>query len=85
MAQSLLNWYNRHIGLVGDESALELRIIQVFALMTRLTDQNPSEAELANGVKSLYDHPIHGKRVKLARHNVVMTSGMQQSSQEVYF
>jgi len=58
--QAPLNWYNRRIELAADKFALELSgNSQAFAnLMTKLTDQNLSEAEPSRWVKLLfYDHP----------------------------
>ena len=64
-----LNCYNRHIELEADKTALELdNKPQAFiSLMTKLTDQNLSEAEPARWAKLLfYDHPTYNERVKLA-------------------
>ncbi len=64
-----LNWYNRRMELEADKTALELgNNPQAFvSLMTKLTDQNLSEAEPARWAKLLfYDHPTYNERVKLA-------------------
>jgi STE24 endopeptidase len=64
-----LNWYNRRMELAADESALELgnNPRAFVSLMTKLTDQNLSEAEPARWAKLLfYDHPSYNERVKLA-------------------
>ncbi len=69
MFQPLLNWYNRRVELKADRSALELsRNPQAFiSLMTKLTDQNLSEANPSRWIKLLfYDHPTYNERVKLA-------------------
>jgi len=68
--QPLLNWYNRRIELAADKSALELsNNPQAFInLMTKLTDQNLSEAEPSKWAKLLFhDHPTYNERVTLAR------------------
>ena len=73
MFQPLLNWYNRRIELEADRSALELsNNPQAFInLMTKLTDQNLSEAEPGRWAKLLfYDHPTYGERVKLAHKSI---------------
>ena len=69
MFQPLLNWYNRHIELAADKVALELsKNPKAFInLMTKLTDQNLSEAEPSRWAKFLfYDHPTYNERVNLA-------------------
>jgi len=71
--QPALNWYNRRIEIAADETALALsNNPQAFiALMTKLTDQNLSEAEPSQWAKLLfYDHPTYNERVKLA-HNYI--------------
>ena len=68
--QPALNWYNRRIEIAADETALALsNNPQAFiALMTKLTDQNLTEAEPGRWVKLLfYDHPTYNERVKLAQ------------------
>jgi STE24 endopeptidase len=65
-----LNWYNRRVELAADKTALQLSSNpQAFvSLMTKLTDQNLSEAEPAQWAKFLfYDHPTYSERLKLAR------------------
>ncbi len=64
-----LNWCNRRVELAADETALELSSNpQAFvSLMTKLTDQNLSEAEPAHWAKLLfYDHLTYNERLKLA-------------------
>ena len=71
--QPALNWYNRHIEIEADKTALELsNKPQAFiGLMTKLTNQNLSEAEPSHWAKLLfYDHPPYNDRVKLA-HNYI--------------
>jgi len=77
--QPALNWYNRRLEIAADETALALsNNPQAFiGLMTKLTDQNLSEAEPSQWAKLLfYDHPPYNERVKLA-HNYI--SRCQQS------
>jgi STE24 endopeptidase len=67
--QPVLNWYSRRIERAADETALALsNNPQAFiALMTKLTDQNLTEAEPSRWTKLLfYDHPTYNERVKLA-------------------
>lgn len=67
--QPLLGWYHRHIELAADKAALELsNNPQAFvSLMTKLTDQNLTEAEPGRWAKVLfYHHPTYNERVKLA-------------------
>jgi STE24 endopeptidase len=74
--QPALNWYNRRVETAADETALALsNNPQAFiGLMTKLTDQNLSEAEPSRWVKLLfYDHPTYNERVKLA-HNYISRS-----------
>ena len=74
--QPALNWYNRRIEIAADETALALSSNpQAFiALMTKLTDQNLTEAEPDQWVKLLfYDHPTYNERIKLA-HNYISRS-----------
>jgi STE24 endopeptidase len=71
--QPALNWYNRRVEIAADETALALsNNPQAFiALMTKLTDQNLTEAEPSRWAKLLfYDHPTYNERVKLA-HNYI--------------
>ena len=75
-----LNWYNRRVELAADETALELSSNPraFVSLMTRLTDQNLSEAAPAPWVKLLfYDHPTYNERVKLA--HTTQASSVQNS------
>jgi STE24 endopeptidase len=68
-----LNWYNRRVEMAADETALALsNNPQAFiTLMTKLTDQNLTEAEPGRWAKLLfYDHPTYNERVKLA-HNLI--------------
>jgi STE24 endopeptidase len=71
--QPALNWYNRRTETGADETALALtNKPQAFiTLMTRLTDQNLSEAEPGRWTKLLfYDHPTYNDRIKLARNYI---------------
>jgi STE24 endopeptidase len=71
--QPALNWYNRRIEIEADDTALELsNNPQAFSgLMTKLTNQNLTEAEPGHWAKLLfYDHPTYNERVKLA-HNYI--------------
>ena len=80
MYRSALNRYNRHIETAADETALVLSDNpQAFAsLMTKLTDQNLSEAEPSKWVRLLfYDHPTYNERIKLA-HNYGSRSDTKQ-------
>jgi STE24 endopeptidase len=73
VSQPVLNWYNRRIEIAADETALALsNNPQAFIdLMTKLTNQNLTEAEPGRWTKLLfYDHPTYNERVKLA-HNYV--------------
>ena len=79
LLQPALNWYSRRAETSADETALALtNKPQAFVtLMTKLTDQNLSEAEPGRWAKLLfYDHPTYNERVKLA-HNYI--SGSQRS------
>lgn len=63
-----LNWYNRRIEIQADETAFALtgNPRAFIALMTKLTDQNLTEAEPSRWAKLLfYDHPTYNERVKL--------------------
>jgi Zn-dependent protease with chaperone function len=67
--QPALNWYNRRVEMAADETALALsnNPLAFVALMTKLTDQNLTEAEPSHWAKLLfYDHPTYNERVKLA-------------------
>jgi len=71
--QPALNWYNRRVEIEADETALALsNNPQAFiGLMTKLTDQNLTEAEPSRWAKLLfYDHPTYNERVKLARNYI---------------
>ena len=64
-----LNWYSRHIELAADKAALQLSDNPegFINLMTKLTDQNLSEAEPVHWERVLFrDHPSYNERVKLA-------------------
>ncbi len=64
-----LNWYSRRIELAADKAALELSDNPegFINLMTKLTDQNLSEAEPVHWERVLFrDHPSYNERVKLA-------------------
>ena len=84
ISQPLLNWYHRRIELAADKAALELsNNPQAFIdLMTKLTDQNLSEAEPSKWVKLLfYDHPTYNERIKLAHDYVVIASRSPERSE----
>jgi STE24 endopeptidase len=71
--QPALNWYNRRVEIAADETALALsNNPQAFvSLMTKLTDQNLTEAEPSQWAKLLlYDHPTYNERVELARNHI---------------
>ena len=71
--QPALNWYNRRVEIAADETALALsNNPQAFvSLMTKLTDQNLTEAEPSQWAKLLfYDHPPYNERVKLAHSHI---------------
>jgi STE24 endopeptidase len=81
--QPALNWYNRRIEIAADKTALALsNNPQAFiSLMTRLTDQNLSEAEPSRWVKLLfYDHPTYNERIKLA-HKFTSCSDIKQAKE----
>jgi STE24 endopeptidase len=76
LLQPALNWHSRRLERAADETALTLtNKPQAFiTLMTKLTDQNLSEAEPSEWTKFLfYDHPTYNERAKLA-HNYVSRS-----------
>jgi STE24 endopeptidase len=71
--QPALNWYNRRLEIAADETALALsnNPRAFIALMTKLTDQNLTEAEPSQWAKLLfYDHPTYNERVKLAHDHI---------------
>jgi Zn-dependent protease with chaperone function len=71
--QPALNWRSRRAETAADETALALtNKPQAFiTLMTKLTDQNLSEAEPGKWTKLLfYDHPTYNERIKLARSHI---------------
>jgi len=71
--QPALNWYNRRVEIAADETALALsNNPQAFvSLMTKLTDQNLTEAEPSRWARLLFfDHPTYNERAKSA-HNYV--------------
>jgi STE24 endopeptidase len=71
--QPALNWRSRRAETAADETALALtNKPQAFiTLMTKLTDQNLSEAEPGRWTKLLfYDHPTYNERIKLARSHI---------------
>jgi STE24 endopeptidase len=71
--QPALNWYNRRVEIQADETALDLsNNPQAFiSLMTKLTNQNLTEAEPSHWAKLLfYDHPTYNDRVKLAHNHI---------------
>jgi len=73
LLQPAFNWYSRRAESAADETALALtNKPQAFiTLMTKLTDQNLSEAEPGKWTKLLfYDHPTYNERIKLARSHI---------------
>ena len=67
----LTNAYSRHLETMADETALQLTANPkaFITAMTKLTDQNLSEAQPSQWVELLfYDHPPYTKRIKLAHH-----------------
>lgn len=67
----LLNTYHRHLEAAADEYALRLTDDpkSFITTMTKLTDQNLSEAQPSRWVELLmYDHPSYNKRVEHARY-----------------
>jgi STE24 endopeptidase len=78
--QPVLNWYNRRLERAADETALALtNNPQAFvALMTRLTDQNLSEAEPSRWARLLFhDHPTYNERVELAHNYISRSQGSE--------
>jgi len=76
LLQPALNWHSRRLERAADETALILtNKPQAFiTLMTKLTDQNLSEAEPSRWTKLLfYDHPAYNERARLA-HNCLSRS-----------
>jgi len=70
-AAILTNTYSRHLETEADEYALRLtdNPKSFINVMTKLTDQNLSEAQPSRWVEWLiYDHPSHKQRVEHARH-----------------
>jgi len=68
--QPALNWGSRRAETAADRTALSLtdKPRAFITLMTRLTDQNLSEAEPGRWTKLLfYDHPTYNERVRMAR------------------
>lgn len=67
--QPLLNWGKRGIELAADKAALELSSNPhgFVSLITKLTDQNLTDAEPSRWTKVLfYDHRTYNERVRLA-------------------
>ncbi len=67
----LLNTYHRHLEVDADEYALRLtdNPESFITAMTKLTDQNLSEAQPSRWVELLmYDHPSYKRRVEHARY-----------------
>ncbi len=84
--QPALNWYNRRIELEADETALELsnNPKAFIGLMTKLTNQNLTEAEPDHWAKFLfYDHPTYNERVKLA-HNYICNCERSKQCKEAF-
>jgi len=78
--QPALNWYNRRIETAADGTALALsnNPRAFIALMTKLTDQNLTEAEPSQWVKLLfYDHPTYNETVKLAHNYYISLAGQR--------
>ena len=67
----LLNTYHRHLEAAADEYALRLtdNPKSFITMMTKLTDQNLSEAQPSHWVELLmYDHPSYNHRVEHAHY-----------------
>jgi STE24 endopeptidase len=74
--QPVFNWYNRRIEIAADKTALAFsENPQAFvSLMTKLTDQNLTEAQPSRWARLLfYDHPTYNERIELA-HNYISRS-----------
>jgi STE24 endopeptidase len=74
--QPALNWYNWRVEIAADETALALsNDPQAFvSLMTKLTDQNLTEAEPSRWARLLFfDHPTYNETVKLAHNYISQT------------
>jgi len=73
----LINAYSRYLETAADETALDLTANpQAFiTAMTKLTDQNLTEAQPSRWVEFLfYDHPPYTKRVNLAHRYLQKTA-----------
>ncbi len=69
----LTNAYSRHLEVAADDYALRLTEDpkSFINTMTKLADQNLSEAQPSRWVELLtYDHPCYNKRIKHARHYI---------------
>ena len=70
----LLNSYTRHLEMAADDFALRLtdNPKSFIDAMTKLTDQNLSEAQPSRWVELLiYDHPSYHRRVEHARYYLI--------------
>ena len=73
LLQPALNWYSRRLEGTADETALTLtdKPQAFITLMTKLTDQNLSEAQPSQWTKLLfYDHPTYNERIELANDHI---------------
>jgi STE24 endopeptidase len=73
LLQPALNWYSRRLEGAADETALTLtdKPQAFITLMTKLTDQNLSEAQPSQWTKLLfYDHPTYNERIELANDHI---------------
>ncbi|TRZ48921.1 MAG: M48 family peptidase, partial [Dehalococcoidia bacterium] len=71
LVMPLTNAYSRHLETVADDYALRLtdNPESFINMMTKLADQNLSEAQPSRWVELLiYDHPCYTKRVEHARY-----------------
>ena len=76
----LTNTYSRHLEIVADEYALRLtnNPKSFINTMTKLADQNLSEAQPSRWVELLiYDHPGYNKRVEHAHHYLTHSLNQQ--------
>jgi len=74
LAAPLTNAYSRHLEAAADDYALRLtdNPESFINTMTKLADQNLSEAQPSRWVELLlYDHPCYHKRVEHARHYLI--------------
>ena len=80
LLQPALNWYSRRLERAADETALTLtdKPQAFITLMTKLTDQNLSEAQPSQWTKLLfYDHPTYNERIELANNHISRSQGSE--------